>query len=132
MNIEEYESLPDSIEANQVHDLAMSVLSSNEAVDLVLAKLDILADRQWHTYELPNSELRQTLRKWLIQNWFSNDQEYLEEVLGLAYCFGLDKEFYQKALESYTGEHRAEFNRHLAKSEGDTIDPWWSMGKKNV
>ena len=132
MNIEEYESIPDSISSSEVHKYTMNILTSSESVFSALSKLDIIADRQWHTYVLPSTELQAALRKWLISNWVSNSQEYMESILALSYCFGLDKELYQKALENYSGEHKAEFQKNLSKSLGKTINPWWSMERKNA
>ena len=132
MKLEHYEALPESLSVAEVRELTMQVISSSEAVGSALAKLDILADRQWHTYELPAPELQAALREWLIRHWVSDDQDYLEIVLGVAYCYALDKEFYQKALEAYSGDHRAEFQQIFDKSKGDTIDPWWSLRSKNA
>jgi hypothetical protein len=39
----------------------------------------------------------------------------------------LDKEMYAKALENYAGEHVEEFQQNFSKSEGENIEPWWSM-----
>jgi hypothetical protein len=127
MKLEDYESLPDSMPAAEVHEHCMRVLSLAEAPSSVLAKLEVLADRQWHTYELPAPALQEALRGWLIRNWVSPDQDYLESVLGLAYCFGLDKELFQRALDNYTGEHAADYRQDLEMSHGENIDPWWSM-----
>ena len=129
MNLTEYEGLPDYLSRDEVHRHCMTVLVESEKDDIsvTLAKLNELGDRQWHTYELPDPALQTRLRKWLIDNWVSADQDYLESVLGLSYCFALDKELYGLALQYYTGEHLKEFQRDLEKSDGDNIDPWWSM-----
>jgi hypothetical protein len=129
MTLTEYKNLPDGMTKEEVLDLSNKCLdeAEHESVSATLEKLNILADHQWHTYELPDSMLRARLRQWLIQNWIENSQQYLESVLGLCYCFGLDKEFYAKALENYTGEHAEEFRRNFSKSDGENIDPWWSM-----
>ncbi len=120
---------PDTMSRDEVHRHCMAVLEESEkdSISVTLAKLDELADRQWHTYELPDPGLQTRLRKWLIDNWVSADQDYLESVLGLSYCFALDKELYRRALQCYKGEHLKEFQRDLEKSGGDSIDPWWSL-----
>ena len=132
MKLEDYEALPDRLSVAEVHEQTMHVLASPDSVESTLAKLEILADRQWHTYERPAPELQAALREFLIQHWVSTDEWFIEVVLGLAYCFALDKEFYQKALEAYSGEHLAEFQETFDRSKGDTIDPWWSLGPKNA
>ena len=128
----EVELLPDSMSSAEVHQYAMALLSSDESVEIILKKLDELADLQWHTYETPNSTLQLALCKWLSENWNSNSQPYLEAVLGISYCFGLDKEFYTRALALYSGEHIAEFKKNLTMSVGHSINPWWSVQMKNA
>jgi len=92
-----------------------------------LGDLNYLGDKQWHTYELPSKVLQERITNWLIQNWTSNSNKFLEGVMGVCYCFALDKEIVQKALELYDGEFKQEYKRHLDKSLGDNMDPWWSM-----
>ena len=131
MNLAEYESLPDSMSRDEIHRHCMTVLeeSKKEDISVTLAKLNELGDRQWHTYELPDSALQARLRRLLIDNWVAADQGYLESVLGLSYCFALDKELYRCALTNYTGDHLEEFQRSLENSVGDNINPWWSMAE---
>jgi len=132
MKLEDYEKLPDSMPVAEVLEHCKKLLDSDEAQSEVLSKLDILADRQWHTYQLPNPMLQAKLRAWLMKHWVSEDQDYLEAVLGLAYCFGLDKEIYELALVEYHGDHVAEFRKNLEMSAGDNIEPWWSMTERNA
>lgn len=129
MNLEEYEKLPDYMSRDEVHRHCVTALNESEKDDIsvTLAKLHELGERQWHTYELPDAALQTRLNEWLINNWISADQDYLESVLGLAYCFALSKELYRCALQYYMGEHLSDFQRDLDKSDGDNIDPWWSM-----
>lgn len=129
MKLEEYESLPDSMSHDEIQRLCITALEESETEDIpvTLAKLDQLGHRQWHTYKLPDPALQSQLRQWLIDHWASPGQEYLEAVLSLSYCFGLDKEIFGQALMCYTGEHLEEFNKDLEKSDGNDIDPWWSM-----
>ena len=58
MKLEDYEKLPDSMPVAEVHEHCKKLLDSDEAQSEVLSKLDILADRQWHTYQLPNPMLQ--------------------------------------------------------------------------
>jgi hypothetical protein len=134
MNLEEYEALPDSMSHNDVHRYCMLALNEARSEDIsrTLEKLDVLSDRQWHTYESPKPEFQSQLREWLIEHWISPNQDYLESVLSLSYCFALDKDIYRRALKDYSGEHVNEFQRHLEMSDGDTIDPWWSMKNKKA
>ena len=92
MNLEEYRALPESMSHSDIHQYCVLALNEakSEGISQTLAKLDVLSDRQWHTYELPQPEFQAQLREWIIQNWVSSDQDYLETVLGLSYCFALD------------------------------------------
>jgi hypothetical protein len=134
MDLKEYSDLPDSISCDDVHRYCIQALSEAicEDISITLEKLDELGDRQWHTYELPKPELQIQLREWLIQNWISATPDYLESVLDLSYCFALDKEIYRRALHDYNGEHLIEYQRHLEMSDGNTIDPWWSLRNRST
>lgn len=129
MSFEAYEDLPDYLEPGVVWELTERALreSAGEEVRLTLFKLDALSDRQWHTYKLAPETLRENLRTWLIKHWQPQSEFYLEMLLGLAYCYALDKGIYVQALEQYQGRDKCEFERHLEKSAGENIDPWWSM-----
>lgn len=128
MQLSEYRLLPDYMKPAEVEKYCMLILreSSLETVHQTLAKLREMADRQWHTYELPGRNLQDELKKWLIQNWTTNADEYLESVMVLSYCFGLEKEFFRQALSLCQGNSRDEFQRHLDNSEGEFMDPWWT------
>ncbi len=127
--LDEYEQLPDCMTVSEVHQHCMVILDDavTDDVSLTLAKLDEMSNRQWHTYELPEATLQTRLREWLIDNWVSPDEAFLESVLGLAFCFGLDKDLFQQALRGYKGQHVGEFQQHLDESNGSSIDPWWSL-----
>ena len=129
MKLEDYENLPDSMSRVEIQRYCLHALreSETESIAETLAKLEELSQRQWHTYELPDPALQRMLRQWLIDRWVSPDQAYLESVLGLSYCFALDKAIFIQALESYCGEHHQEFEQALETSQGDRLDPWASL-----
>ncbi|HZL89254.1 MAG TPA: hypothetical protein VFB96_12825 [Pirellulaceae bacterium] len=129
MQTEDLENLPDYLEPADVWRLSEQVLqeSTQESVSATLRKLNVLADQQWHGYEPAPRDLRERLTRWLVQNWQSGSEEYLEAVLGLTYCYGLDKRIYREALCAYHGPFRKEFERNLERSVGENIDPWWSL-----
>ena len=129
MDLEYYRKLPDYIDSSEVEKYCFLILNeANQEVRTdTISKLREMCDRQWHTYELPSSDIQFALKEWLIQNWISNSDEYLEVLMSIAFNFGLDKAFFTKALSHYDGRHKIEFQRDLDKSLGDNIDPWWSM-----
>ena len=131
MNIEDYENIEDGISVeklNSIYDVFFKE-TDNESQELSIEKLEILSEKQWHTYENPKTEVQENLKKWLYSNWVESD-EYLELVMVVCYSFALDKDIYAKALNSYTGDYRAEFLKDIENSKGDYIDPYWSMRKQ--
>ena len=132
MRIEDFENLPETISLDEVDQLLISILSeaSGSSLQSKLEKLEILGDKQWHTYEPPKAITRQRLKEWILKNCDNEEvapENYVEAALSLSYDFGLDKEFYRKLLAIYDGENREEFLHHLEKSSGPNIDPWWSL-----
>ena len=125
MEIQDYEDLPDYLEVGDIHRYCMLALdeSIQDEISITLRKFDELGNRQWHTYVLPNCELKNRIKTWILDNW-NDSQNFLEDVLGICYCFGLDKELYIQALNGYKGIHRQEFENNLKNSSGDFIDPW--------
>ena len=129
MDLSNHEHLPEYPESSEVEKYCFAILdeANREPTQDTIQKLQAIGDKQWHTYQLPSIELQAALKKWLIQNWISNSDDYLEAILYLAFNFGLDKEFYTKALSLYEGRFEGEYQRALDNSSGDFIDPWWSM-----
>lgn len=131
MNLDEYENLNDYLEINEANSLTLLLLkeSNNESINETLKKFDAMCDRQWHTSNEPIEKIKDSVEKWLINKW-SDDNEFLESALGIMYCYGLSKKLYKKGLEAYSGEFLEEYQNNLRHSPEDTIDPYWSMGKK--
>ncbi len=102
--------------------------SVNEPLMLTLDKLGELGDKQWHCYEEPKMHVKEKVKAFLSSNW-TNESDFLEQILVVSYCFALDKVFYQKALDSYAGEHYKHFEKDLVNSPGENIDPYWTMRK---
>jgi hypothetical protein len=122
--IDNYPEYPDKKVIERFCNLVLQE-SEKEIVTETLKKLRHLGDKQWHTYELPSKDLQQRIRQWLINNWISNSEEFLEGFLITFYNFALDKEAYIKALDLYHGEYKSQFLASLENSPGDNIDPWW-------
>ncbi len=128
MDIDEYEDIPDGLSKTELSTFLNIFFQEiqTEQIENSLKKLDILCDKQWHTYELPDEEVKEKIRKLLLDNLDTSD-EYLELVLSTCYCFGLDKKIFSDVLDKYHGWARNEFIEILEKSKGDNIDPYWSL-----
>jgi len=128
MNIDEYDDLADGLDKSDLVDVYEVFFreAAEEPEAVTLRKLDILCDKQWHTSELPDKEIQKQVRELIMSHW-DESSSFLELVLGVCYCFGLDKELFCKSLSLYDGEFKDEFVSHLENSKGDNVDPYWSM-----
>ena len=128
MDVCEYENLPEGLDKDQLKKIFSKFFGELEAdsYEDTCAKLEILCDKQWHTYELPDEDIQTKMRGWVVDNW-RETEEHLELIMGICYSFGLDKELFARALGVYQGEHKAEYENDLKQSLGDFIDPYWSM-----
>ena len=101
--------------------------SIDEDPKKTLSKLGDLGDKQWHTYQELPIEYKNNIKEFLIRIWNNNDNEFLESILSISYCFALEKGFYKKAFENYSGNFKSDFERDLNASVGEFINPWWTL-----
>lgn len=126
-DINEYGEYPDESIIEEFIDFVIQN-SVDEQLMQTLDKLVELGDKQWHNYEEPKTNVKEKMKNFLISKW-SEDSDFLEQVLAISYCFALDKDFYCLALNNYKGQHRNEFEKDLINSPGENIDPYWTMRK---
>ena len=133
MKLSEYGKLPDYMDISEVEKYCLLILdeADQEIRETTISKLREMCNRQWHTYKQPSLELKSALKEWLINNWVSNSDHYLETIMVISFNFGLEKALFTKALSLYKGRHVTEFKRNIEKSLGDNINPWWSMEELN-
>ena len=118
----------DNISPAEIASHCQRLIAGTEGMSLVdtLSELDDLSNLQWHTYEMNEERIVDEMGNWFLSKW-NDDQGFLEALLGIGYCFGFRKEIYKKGLESYDGERNEEFRLNFENSNGDRIDPWWSL-----
>lgn len=128
MKIEEYRDLPEGAGKEQLKSVYVKLFEdfNKDSYEDVYKKLEIICDKQWHTSELPGKDVQEMIRNWIVNNW-TDSQKFYELVIGLCYCFGLEKELYTRALNLYHGEYKNDYEKDLEQSKGDCIDPYWSM-----
>ena len=133
MQLSEFKLLPDYLKPSEVEKYCTLIIqeSSLESFDQTREKLLEMADRQWHTYELPADELRNTLKTWLIYNWTSISSENVESLLVLGHSFGLDIELFHQVLALYDGPFKDKFLQDLEHSPGSHINPYWRLRSKD-
>lgn len=128
MNIKGYGDLADGInklELQPVYEIFFADLK-NDSYSTVCEKIELMCDRQWHTYELPEEDVKKKMTDWIMDNWSDSDS-FLELVLLICYSFGLKKDIYEKAFNIYSSEDKSEYESDLINSKGADIDPYWSM-----
>lgn len=130
MSIKDYENLPDGLDPLTVWEHTRLALVESEGRDkcLTLRKLHELAHHQWHTYEIPPSDLRDHLQSWLHEHW-QHSYQFIESVLLIAYSFCLNKGIYSKALQEFPGAFGFS-EQDLEQSAGENMNPWWSLAPK--
>lgn len=128
MDLTDYEEIPEGISQKKLVILYDKFFdeSREESIYESCEKLEILSEKQWHTYKLPSMEVRNEFTAWITKNW-SNDQKYLETVLLVCYSFGLSKSVFMKAFTQYDGDSKSEFEEDLLRSDGNYMDPYWSF-----
>lgn len=57
-----------------------------------------LADRQWHTYELPSDNIRQQVSEYLIQHININNEDEVVLSMQISCALGLKNELHTKYL----------------------------------
>ncbi|UXI70446.1 hypothetical protein [Tahibacter amnicola] len=128
MDLDEYEDLPETISAAQVEvlvDVFINEQRSGSGKDW-FAKLEILADKQWHTYSEPSLSVREKVTSWILEAWEDSD-DFLELAMGVAYSFCLRKQVFERAFVAYNGSQKVEFAEMLENSPGDNMDAYWSL-----
>lgn len=131
MDVVDFESLPDGMGREEVEGYFYKWLADadTDALDVALRKLDILGDYQWHCYTLPSQGVRDALARWLLKTECSSEI-FTRVALGACYCFGLSKELFTTFFRNYSGDNGFEYTAMLESSNGDDIDPYYSLKGK--
>jgi hypothetical protein len=120
--------LPESLTPLEIEALVDYFLSQSptRSETEIYEAVDLLCDKQWHTYTEPTQNLKDKMARWLRLNW--NDCDLFREVaMNVCYSFALPTTIYENALRDYHGESRLEYDETLAKSTGDNINPYYSL-----
>lgn len=128
-DLEHYPEYPSLEVVEWFCDLALAE-SEKEIPEEVLGKLLVLSDKQWHTYQLPSNEIKGKIKNWLIQSGLLDSKKFLVSLLVISFSFSLDKEFYKKILDMYSGSDKWQFQRNYNNSLGVDMDPWWTLKKQ--
>jgi hypothetical protein len=132
--LEYYKSMPDYLPVIQLKELFEEFLTIVSSIkyeyEEALESLLELADRQWHTYEMLDMNVRNQVETWLI-SIFNKDSingvEYVTLIIGR---LGLLKVFeYVKKLleEDLTREIRVIIHETIKELEGHVENPYFGM-----
>ncbi len=132
--IEYYKSLPDYMSVDELKNLFNSFLSNvrDSKYDLgdALESLLELADRQWHTYELLNEDIKCEIEDWLISIVNSDSKEITEYTTLIIARLGLSR-LYGTIKASLAGNLREEVRQIITEIinevDGHVEDPYYGM-----
>lgn len=95
MMLEFYRALPDYMPVEELkklfYDFLNRVMASEYDLVEALESLLELADRQWHTYELLDQDIKNEIEDWLISVNDFNSEEVIEYVTSIIGRLGLVK-----------------------------------------
>lgn len=131
MDLEDYKNLPEGMSKEEVETLCLEFLNdfSGKYSEDVLDKINIICDKQWHTYELPSGNIMEAMSEWL-DSYCEIEAFSSDIVMRIAYCFGLEKKIFEKVAKVYGQSEISEYKEDLQNSSGDRIDPYWSLRER--
>ncbi len=135
MSVEDYGSLPDSMQADEVARCFERLLHEAKApgvsADSVMEALWHLADRQYHTYERLRPDLRDGVEEWVIANW-RRTLEWVDRIGMIAGAIGLPGvvSLLETSLaDQAPGQLRDEIQETLREIRAHIEDPYWGLRK---
>jgi len=134
MLLDYYKSLPDYISVTQLKELFEEFLSTiNSHIDdvgIVLESLLELSDRQWHTYELLDSDVKNKMETWLIgicNKDSINDIETISSIIGRLGLINAYKHLTNLLNDNLKNEIRIVIQETIAELDGHVEDPYFGM-----
>lgn len=129
-----YRSLPDYISTTQLIDLFEEFLSINSSDNfdkaIALESLLELSDRQWHTYELLDGDLKNKIESWVILNFNKDSIHDIDLISSITGRLGLVKVYLQlkKLLNGdVNNETKKVIQETIAELDGHVDDPYFGM-----
>ncbi|PHQ13542.1 hypothetical protein CLH61_17905 [Marinobacter profundi] len=114
--------------AKEVEEIFLKFLKEDSGVfsRATIEKMDILCDKQWHAFNLPSESIRLAARNW-VKTYIEIENHDPEIAAKVVYCFGLEKVLLQQIIDSHRAINLAEFEQDIEMSEGEFVDPYWSL-----
>lgn len=132
--LEYYRSLPDYMSVDELKKLFSSFLSeirtTNSNLEESLESLLELADRQWHTYELLDEDVKREIEEWLLSIIDFDSDEIIEYLTLIVGRLGLSK-LYVTIKSSLTSNLKKEVRQIIEETvneiDGHVEDPYYGM-----
>lgn len=131
-----FNELPDSIECVKLKEYFIEFLicycNSTDAFDIyyILNELLELSDRQWHTYELLDQEIKQQLERYLKSIIDFEDEEIMDYILCIIPRLGLENLF-EYILKNKINIHNENVMANINEAEseygGEVNNPYAGM-----
>lgn len=98
MLLKEYSDLPDYMTVEDLEKYFTELI--NYAIKIsgiddesIAEALYELSDRQWHTYELINKDIKDSIEEWINKVWNTNSTELIDSITSIIGMLGLVKSF---------------------------------------
>lgn len=129
MNLTQYESLPDSMDKNELKKYFISFLNSVDGQKNlnkmeVLEALSQLTDRQVYTYELLDEDIRIKIDYLIIKLWTSDSVEFADLATYIVVNLSLKESFcmMKNLLKSHLREDVKTIIKETIEEVGDKLD----------
>lgn len=130
----EFFKLPDYIEVEELKQYFIKFLENyanniSDYNEYALEELIELADRQWHTYELLDSEIRALIEEYLIQI-LNFDEKAIDDILYIVPRLGLKRTFDNIIRQKKHIKNAKILNsiNEAEKEYGEHVEnPYWSL-----
>lgn len=119
-----FSTLPDSLECDKLKGYFIEFLvcycNRTDGLDIyyILNELLELADRQWHTYELLNQEIKQQLERYLQSIINFEDEEIMDYILCIIPRLGMGNLF-DYILKNRTNIHNENVKINIREAESE-------------
>jgi len=133
---EKIRALPDCMNSIDLRTIYIEIL--NEDKNGKYSKVEIaralweLSNRQWHTYELIDDELKILIADWIEKSWDLMPIDRLHLIVGICAMLAIPKglELLNRTIEKITDRGiAAELNDERVDLEKSVIDPFYDMKK---
>lgn len=97
LDFENFKLLPESMKSSELEIYFIDFVNEVNQQDTNLIKatdaLIQLSERQWHTYENLNPEIKKSLEEWIVRSWSTDSLDLVENIISITALLGLSVVF---------------------------------------